>query len=191
MFDAVNGIDRKYPPVHVSPGASASRRAAVGGAAEKALGDWSFRVLKTESGAWVGAGGGTITEGITDGGIGGGVVFDGSGVFHAFFGSPAGHFTIFDAPGAGTAPNQGTNAAAINSAGSISGDYVDPNGVPHGFVRSPDGTITSFDPSGSVFTAADTLGINTAGGPPGAHPPSDGGAARLSAHPPRHATHSK
>ncbi len=87
----------------------------------------------------------------------------GSGVFHAFFGSPGGQFTTFDAPGAGTAPNQGTNATSINSAGTISGAYVDSNGVPHGFVRSPDGTITKFDPSGSVFTAADTLGLNKAG----------------------------
>src|ERR1700752_1304705 len=112
--------------------------------------------------AGMGAGEGTVPEGITDAGIVVGAVFDGSHVFHAFFGSP-GHFTPFDAPGAGTKPFQGTNATSINSAGTMSGDYVDSDGVPHGFVRSPDGTITSFDPSGSVVTAADTLGLNKEG----------------------------
>src|SRR6202790_3659112 len=113
--------------------------------------------------AGTGAGEGTIPNGITDAGIVVGGVFDGSGVFHGFFGRPGGHFTIFDAPGAGTAPNQGTNATAINSEGTISGDYVDANDVPHGYVRFRDGKINSFDPSGSVFTAADTLGINRVG----------------------------
>ena len=46
MFDAVNGIDRKYAPVHVASGASASRRAAVVEAAYTALVDWSFGYLK-------------------------------------------------------------------------------------------------------------------------------------------------
>ncbi len=109
------------------------------------------------------AGEGTVPNGITDTGVVVGGLFDGSHVFHGFFGRPGGHFTTFDARGAGTAPHQGTNALAINWEGSISGDYVDSNGVPHGYIRFQDGTITSFDPPDSVFTAADTLGINVAG----------------------------
>lgn len=48
MFDTVNGIDRKYAPVHVAPGgpASGSRCAAVVEAAYTALVDWSFGYLK-------------------------------------------------------------------------------------------------------------------------------------------------
>src|SRR6266516_2192595 len=55
----------------------------------------------------------------------------------------------FDAPEAGTGPQQGTLALAINDVGTIAGYYFDSNPITHGFVRSAtDGTITPFDAPG-------------------------------------------
>ena len=59
-------------------------------------------------------------------------------------------FTIFDAPGAGTAPSQGTQAMMIGRGGWIVGSYIDSSNVSHGFLRSPDGNFTSVDPPGSA-----------------------------------------
>jgi len=67
-------------------------------------------------------------------------------------GSPPVHsvtFTVFDAAGAGTGPNQGTFPQSINQEGAITGYFVDGNNVAHGFLRSPDGPITTFDAAGA------------------------------------------
>ena len=64
----------------------------------------------------------------------------------------AGHsptYTTFDAPGAGTGPNQGTLPLAIDPAGAITGYYVDASGVNHGFLRTTKGTITTIDVPGA------------------------------------------
>ena len=64
----------------------------------------------------------------------------------------AGHsptYTTFDAPGAGTGPNQGTLALAIDPAGAITGYYIDASGVNHGFLRTTKGTITTVDVPGA------------------------------------------
>jgi hypothetical protein len=78
-------------------------------------------------------------------------------------------FTIFDAPGAGTAMLQGTMGTSINDAGDIAGVYLTPPNVAHGFVRSvANGTATfaTFNAPGAgtglnegTFPAS----INTAG----------------------------
>ena len=59
-------------------------------------------------------------------------------------------YTSFDAPGAGTGPNQGTVSLAINPAGAITGYYIDASGVNHGFLRTTKGSITTFDPPGAA-----------------------------------------
>jgi hypothetical protein len=67
-------------------------------------------------------------------------------------------FITFDAPGAGTGPNQGTGCffydcyALINNLGEITGYYLDTNNVYHGFVRSPEGQITAFEAPGADTT---------------------------------------
>lgn len=58
-------------------------------------------------------------------------------------------FTTFDAPGAGTAPEQGTNAFGINPEGAITGFSRDSNDVRHGFLRNRDGMMIGFDAPGS------------------------------------------
>src|SRR5437762_2142498 len=54
----------------------------------------------------------------------------------------------FDAPGAGTGPNQGTVPEDINPAETISGIYRNASLVNHGFVRAPNGAVTTFDVPG-------------------------------------------
>src|SRR5215475_1805704 len=61
--------------------------------------------------------------------------------------------TTFDAPGAGTGPNQGTYAFNINPSGTIIGFMRDANDVRHGFVRSQDGSFTIFDAPGAGTAA--------------------------------------
>src|SRR6516164_3722575 len=68
---------------------------------------------------------------------------------HGYLRSPDGSFTIFDAPGAGTAANQGTGGFGINPAGVITGFYIDTNNTMHGFVRAKHGDITTFDAPGA------------------------------------------
>jgi hypothetical protein len=64
----------------------------------------------------------------------------------------------FDAPGAGTGPNQGTFAYAINLGSTIMGFYLDASNVYHGFVRATDGTITTFSTwCGTGLSRAPTL----------------------------------
>ena len=61
--------------------------------------------------------------------------------------------TTFDAPGAGTGPNQGTYAFNINPSGTIIGFSRDANDVRHGFLRSRDGSFTIFDAPGAGTAA--------------------------------------
>ena len=74
---------------------------------------------------------------------------DANNVRHAFIRSKHGSFTIFDAPGAGTAPGQGTRAYSINPSGTITGFFSDSVGAAHGYVRSKHGVITVFDAPGA------------------------------------------
>jgi len=75
--------------------------------------------------------------GITPDGTVTGFYADSNSVYHGFLRSPRGHFTKFDATGAGTGTWQGTLPAAINPEGAIAGSYIDSNGVYHGFLRLP------------------------------------------------------
>ena len=70
-------------------------------------------------------------------------------VRHGFIRSQDGSFTIFDAPGAGTAAGQGTRAYAINPSGAITGHFTDSVDTAHGYVRSNQGVITVFDAPGA------------------------------------------
>jgi len=118
-------------------------------------------------GAGTVSGEGTSALGINDAGTVVGNYGDNLGTDHGFLRTSDGTITTFDAPGAGgpcgTGCHQGTRPAAINLAGEISGYIIDASGGGHGFLRAPDGTYTFFDPSGSVFTDADTVGIDPAG----------------------------
>jgi hypothetical protein len=97
---------------------------------------------------------GTFAYSINDLGVIAGEFEDSNTIYHGFIRDAYGFLTRFDAPGAGTQPNQGqgTYALSINLEGATTGYYVDGNGVYHGFARSPSGAIKSFDPPGSVFT---------------------------------------
>ena len=57
---------------------------------------------------------------------------DANGVSHGFLRKPDGRFIVFDAPRAGTGPNQGTAALDINLEGEIAGYTLDNNNVSHG-----------------------------------------------------------
>ena len=71
-------------------------------------------------------------------------------------------FTVFDAPGAGTAPDQGTYAYQTNNSGVSTGTYFDSNTTYHGFVRAVDGRIKSFDPRKCINTRAFSINITGA-----------------------------
>jgi hypothetical protein len=68
--------------------------------------------------------------------------------------------TTFDAPGAGTAPNQGTFPSGMNLFGAITGFIRDTNSARHGFLRARDGTFTIFDDpaAGTCSTSCGTIG---------------------------------
>src|SRR5207249_9261781 len=69
-----------------------------------------------------------------------------------------GGIITFDAPGAGTGPQQGTLTYVINDRGTIAGYYFDSKTVTHGFVHATDGTFTTFDaPGGGTGAYQGTL----------------------------------
>ena len=88
--------------------------------------------------------------------------------------SASSEITIFDAPGAGTAPGSGfgTFPTSINDGGSITGHYTDANNVNHGFLRTPGGKFITFDApaagtapgsgSGTLPTSINTGGLSRA-----------------------------
>ena len=92
---------------------------------------------------------------------------DNSSIYHGFVRYADGTFKTFDAPHAGTGPNQGTQAYSINLAGAIAGEYLDATSIYHGFLRSPEGRITSFDIPGFKPSANQgpngSANINSAG----------------------------
>jgi hypothetical protein len=71
---------------------------------------------------------------------------------HGFIRTRDGHFTSFDAPGAGLGAglDQGTVPISINDRGVIAGQYEDSNNVFHGFIRYPDGSFVSFEAPGAA-----------------------------------------
>jgi len=72
-----------------------------------------------------------------------------------------GSFTSFDAPGAGTGPQQGTYPADINLNGAIAGYYADDAGIRHGFIRQPSGQFIEFSPPD--ISGVIVVGINNRG----------------------------
>lgn len=86
---------------------------------------------------------GTIAQNINDLGEVVGQFTDGNDVFHIFLRAPDGHFTTFDAPGAGSGnngslpdtPPEGTYAFDNNLWGMVTGYYIDASNVYHGFLR--------------------------------------------------------
>jgi hypothetical protein len=77
--------------------------------------------------------------GLNDSGEITGYYLDANGVYHGYLRSPEGTFTIFDAPGADTTPNDynGTFPVSINDQGAVTGYYIDSNNVFHGFLLLP------------------------------------------------------
>lgn len=94
-----------------------------------------------------------------------GMYYDGNSVSHGFVRSPNGTFTKFDAPGAGTTPNDfnGTFATGINKFGTIVGYYNDDNLVSHCLIRTADGNLTTFDVPGADTNPADEEGSTITG----------------------------
>jgi len=91
-----------------------------------------------------------------------GIYTDTNNVFHGFLRSPAGEFTTFDAPNAGTASSQGTGcpsdcAVSLDDFGEITGNYIDASFTYHGFFRSPDGKIQTIDPPNTIATFPDGI----------------------------------
>jgi hypothetical protein len=88
-----------------------------------------------------------IVIGINDRGTIAGSVLDGN--FVGLSRARNGTSTTFEAPGAGTLPDQGTFGNSVNKSGEISGQYSDNSSVFHGFVRTASGKLTSFDAPGA------------------------------------------
>lgn len=78
-----------------------------------------------------------------------GIYYDSNQASHGFIRDPAGTITTFDAPGAGTGPQQGTSPTSIADDGTIVGTYTDANNVNHGFLRMKNGSIREFDAPGA------------------------------------------
>jgi hypothetical protein len=103
-------------------------------------------------GAGTGPGRGTLigsVDNLNPAGAISGISIDANNVFHGYLRTPDGTITVFDAPGAGTGPNQGTQCSGINEAGTIVGLYIDSSNVNHGFLRASGGTFTTFDVPGA------------------------------------------
>lgn len=89
---------------------------------------------------------GTVAQNINDRGEIVGQFTEPNGVFHAFLRDRDGHFTTFEAPGAGSSnnsaltgePPQGTFTYNNNLWGMITGYYIDANNVYHGYLRHQD-----------------------------------------------------
>ena len=80
---------------------------------------------------------------------------DGNSSWHGFLRTLDGHYTIIDAPGAGTTAYRGTGGPGLNlnDFGAVAGTYSDPTGARHGFLRTPDGHYTAIDlPGVGVWT---------------------------------------
>lgn len=113
---------------------------------------WRHRNIITFDvlGAGTGSGQGTVPYGITASGVIIGYYTDENNLNHAFFRTPDGYITTFDAPNA-AAPVileglwEGTMALSTNAVGLIVGIYMDDAGVVHGFLRSPLGRLETFD----------------------------------------------
>ena len=84
---------------------------------------------------------------------------------HGFVRTRDGHFTSFDAPGAGLGSylDQGTVPVSINDRGVIAGQYEDPNDVYHAFIRYPDGSFVSFDAPGAATAVTPQCAPNVCG----------------------------
>jgi hypothetical protein len=127
------------------------------------------------TGAGTGPGQGTFVSGpdcLTDAGATVGYYVDSNGVAHGFVRAPGGIITEFNAPGAGTGPNQGTTCSGINQLGTILGIYVDSSNVNHGFERALDGTFTFINvPAAGTGPGQGTLpfSINASGAITGAY----------------------
>src|SRR5262249_12149901 len=100
-----------------------------------------FDVIGAGTGAGQGTAIGTVDNLNSAGDISGNSI-DANNVYHGYVRRfYDGNITVFDAPGAGTGPNQGTQCSGINDAGTIVGIYIDTNNVSHGFLRAPDGSF--------------------------------------------------
>ncbi len=66
-----------------------------------------------------------------------GYLNDGHDLDRGFVRTPDGNVTVFDAPGAGTAPFEGTVVVGMTEGRVIAGLYFDSNRMSHGFLRIP------------------------------------------------------
>lgn len=103
---------------------------------------------------------GTMPAGVNLAGVVTGNYYDSNYVSHGFVRNADGTFTTFDAPGAGTVPNDsnGTFPLGINLFGTVAGYYNDANLVSHCFIRTSNGDITTFDVPGADINPADEAG---------------------------------
>ena len=116
-----------------------------------------FEVPGAGTGSYQGTGCPGCFLGLNQWGAIAGIYTDANNVYHGFLRSSYGHFTTFDAPGAGTGSYQGTGCpsdctVSLNDSGAITGIYTDANFVYHGYLRSPEGKIVTVDPVGSTYT---------------------------------------
>ncbi len=75
-----------------------------------------------------------------------------------------GKFTLFDAPGAGTAPSQGTSVAGFTQDGVIVGSLAGDDDILTGYLRRRDGSFVTFsDPSAAAGAAFGAIpsGVNS------------------------------
>jgi len=107
----------------------------------------------------------TVPDGLTLTGTIVGYYLDENFVAHGFLRTPDGHFTSFDAPGAGTTPDNsnGTFPLGVNQLGTVVGYYEDDNSVSHCFIRTADGKITTFDAPGADVSPAAQAGSQLTG----------------------------
>jgi uncharacterized membrane protein len=90
---------------------------------------------------------------------------NGNFVDHGLLRTPAGKFTPFEAPGAGTGSYQGTGCRGcslrINDSGTIAGTYLDATNVSHAFLRTPEGVFTTVDAPGAGFGSYQGTGCSS------------------------------
>jgi hypothetical protein len=110
---------------------------------------------------------GTYNAFINDLGVIAGSYFDASTyVEYGYIRWPAGQYTEFAAPNAGTvvtnSDEAGTNVNAVNLEGATTGNILDDNFEAHSFVRAANGEATTFDIPGQIHvpdTDAGSTGV--------------------------------
>jgi hypothetical protein len=105
---------------------------------------------------------GTYSALVTDFGAVAGYYIDTNIVCHAFLRTPDGKFIVYEAPSAGTAPDNGyttgTFVESVNVEGATTGFVVNNDAETHAWMRDSKGKVITFSVPGQIVVPGSDLG---------------------------------